>query len=123
MAVSLDKIVPWGCSRQEYELMFNLTASDTNGVILGCGDGPASFNAEMTAVHRFHRYWGLLLGRRSHIFSLSETVGRFRPRRRLVFSGNDSENSEMRRSSPVAEQGVLTPPIQIHDTLLLCCLK
>jgi hypothetical protein len=33
---------------REYELMFSLTESDLSGSILGCGDGPASFNAEMT---------------------------------------------------------------------------
>src|ERR1051325_2656025 len=29
--------------------MFNLSAGDCRGRILGCGDGPASFNAEMAA--------------------------------------------------------------------------
>lgn len=48
MSVHLGKIVPFGRSRQEYELMFNLTEADCQGRILGCGDGPASFNAEMT---------------------------------------------------------------------------
>jgi hypothetical protein len=37
---------------QEYELMFNLTASDWQRPILGCADGPASFNAEMNALGR-----------------------------------------------------------------------
>jgi hypothetical protein len=32
----------------EYELMFSLGESDLRKKILGCGDGPASFNAEMT---------------------------------------------------------------------------
>ena len=49
MSVELDQIIPWGRSRREYELMFNLTAADLRGKILGCGDGPASFNAEMTS--------------------------------------------------------------------------
>ena len=44
----LGQIVPFGRSRREYELMFNLTEADCQGRILGCGDGPASFNAEMT---------------------------------------------------------------------------
>jgi SAM-dependent methyltransferase len=44
----LGQIVPFGRSRQEYELMFDLTEADCQGRILGCGDGPASFNAEMT---------------------------------------------------------------------------
>jgi len=48
MSVELKKIVPWGRSMQEYELMFRLSASDLRRRILGCGDGPASFNAGMT---------------------------------------------------------------------------
>jgi len=33
---------------REYERMFDLTETDLRRKILGCGDGPASFNAEMT---------------------------------------------------------------------------
>lgn len=47
MAISLDKIVPWGRSYAEYVRMFALTPADLQKKILGCGDGPASFNAEM----------------------------------------------------------------------------
>jgi len=46
---SLDQVVPWGRSFDEYCTMFKLTPSDLSGKILGCGDGPASFNAEATA--------------------------------------------------------------------------
>ncbi|TYQ29755.1 SAM-dependent methyltransferase [Pseudanabaena sp. UWO310] len=45
----LDKIVPFGRAKAEYELMFALTESDRAKTIIGIGDGPASFNAEMTA--------------------------------------------------------------------------
>ncbi|MBD2176412.1 SAM-dependent methyltransferase [Pseudanabaena sp. FACHB-1998] len=45
----LDNIVPFGRSKAEYELMFALTESDRQKTIIGIGDGPASFNAEMTA--------------------------------------------------------------------------
>ncbi|MBN1810887.1 MAG: class I SAM-dependent methyltransferase [Anaerolineae bacterium] len=48
MAFSLDEIVPWGRSFNEYAGMFSLTEADLSGYILGCGDGPASFNAEAT---------------------------------------------------------------------------
>jgi SAM-dependent methyltransferase len=48
MAFTLDKVVPWGRSYQEYLDMFALTEADLQGLILGCGDGPASFNAELT---------------------------------------------------------------------------
>ncbi len=46
MSFTLDKVVPWGRSRAEYALMFALTADDLGKRLLGCGDGPASFNAE-----------------------------------------------------------------------------
>jgi hypothetical protein len=46
--MKLDEVVPWGRTFAEYQLMFNLSAADLNTQILGCGDGPASFNTEMT---------------------------------------------------------------------------
>lgn len=48
MSVSLDEVIPLGRSMREYELMFDLTAEDLKKNILGCADGPASFNAEMS---------------------------------------------------------------------------
>jgi hypothetical protein len=45
----LSKVIPWGRSKREYELMFDLGPAELNSKILGCGDGPASFNAEMRA--------------------------------------------------------------------------
>lgn len=43
----------WSRSFEEYRLIFGLTEADLAGLILGCGDGPASFNAEATALgHR-----------------------------------------------------------------------
>ena len=50
MAVTLDRIVPFGRSLAEYRLMFNLTETDLQRRILGIADGPASFNAEATAL-------------------------------------------------------------------------
>lgn len=47
MAFTLKQVVPWGRSFEEYVRMFNLTKKDLQKKILGCGDGPASFNAEM----------------------------------------------------------------------------
>ncbi|RZJ27626.1 MAG: class I SAM-dependent methyltransferase [Flavobacterium sp.] len=44
----LDSVVPWGRSLVEYRRMFNLTEADLAKTVLGVGDGPASFNAEMT---------------------------------------------------------------------------
>lgn len=45
---SLEQVVPWGRSFDEYCAMFALSDSDLAGSILGCGDGPASFNAAAT---------------------------------------------------------------------------
>jgi hypothetical protein len=45
---TLEHVVPWGRSFDEYRRMFALTEEDLRLRILGCGDGPASFNAEAT---------------------------------------------------------------------------
>ncbi len=46
--LELSSIVPWGRSYAEYCRMFALSERDLEGHILGCGDGPASFNAELS---------------------------------------------------------------------------
>lgn len=46
--MKLNEVVPWGRTLAEYKLMFHLSEADLSSKILGCGDGPASFNAEMT---------------------------------------------------------------------------
>ena len=48
MTLTLEQVVPWGRSLGEYRRMFALTDADLETRILGCADGPASFNAEMT---------------------------------------------------------------------------
>jgi hypothetical protein len=45
---TLDQVVPWGRSFDEYRRMFALTDEELGLRIIGCGDGPASFNAEAT---------------------------------------------------------------------------
>jgi len=47
--MKLADIVPWGRTLVEYEEMFLLSEDDLKSKILGCGDGPASFNAELTS--------------------------------------------------------------------------
>ena len=47
--MQLSEVVPWGRCFKEYKEMFSLSEVDLQGNILGCGDGPASFNAEATA--------------------------------------------------------------------------
>lgn len=46
--MKLNDVVPWGRTLDEYRLMFEFSQADLETQILGCGDGPASFNAEMT---------------------------------------------------------------------------
>jgi hypothetical protein len=43
---TLDRVVPWGRSFDEYRQMFALSEIDLRSRILGCADGPASFNAQ-----------------------------------------------------------------------------
>jgi hypothetical protein len=45
---TLNEVVPWGRSFDEYMAMFALDSADLKGRLLGCGDGPASFNAVAT---------------------------------------------------------------------------
>jgi hypothetical protein len=45
---TLERVVPWGRSFDEYRRMFVLSSDDLRLRILGCADGPASFNAEAT---------------------------------------------------------------------------
>ncbi len=45
---TLEQVVPWGRSFDEYRRMFSLDDRALDGSLLGCGDGPASFNAEAT---------------------------------------------------------------------------
>lgn len=46
--MELTQVVPLGRSFDEYRRMFALSDIDLAGKILGCADGPASFNAEAT---------------------------------------------------------------------------
>jgi len=48
VSFALESVVPWGRPFDEYVAMFALAGSDLARRILGCGDGPASFNAEAT---------------------------------------------------------------------------
>lgn len=44
--MKLENVVPWGRNRSEYQKMFLLKEEDYSKNILGCGDGPSSFNFE-----------------------------------------------------------------------------
>jgi len=48
MPFTLDEVVPWGRSYAEYVEMFELGDGDLGRHILGCADGPASFNKTLT---------------------------------------------------------------------------
>ena len=51
----LHEVVPWGRSLAEYRAIFALSDADLGGRLLGCGDGPASFNAELAALGQARR--------------------------------------------------------------------
>jgi hypothetical protein len=48
MAFTLDQVVPWGRSFDEYVSMFGLSHDDLGKRILGCADGPAAFNSVLS---------------------------------------------------------------------------
>lgn len=48
--MKLENVVPWGRNRSEYKKMFLLEKEDFSKKILGCGDGPSSFNCETKGV-------------------------------------------------------------------------
>jgi hypothetical protein len=52
MAFELKNVVPWGRSLEEYIKIFKLTTPDLNNRIISFGDGPASFNSEMTQLDK-----------------------------------------------------------------------
>jgi hypothetical protein len=52
MQLTINSAYPWGRSFDEYRRMFRLADGDLGQRILGCADGPASFNATM---HRLGR--------------------------------------------------------------------
>jgi len=49
--VKLENVVPWGRNLEEYQNMFQLSQKDLQSKILGCGDGPSSFNFEVTKLN------------------------------------------------------------------------
>jgi hypothetical protein len=48
MPFSLDEVVPWGRTFDEYSAMFALDGDDLGKRIVGCADGPAAFNAALS---------------------------------------------------------------------------
>lgn len=49
--MDLETVVPWGRNLKEYKEMFLLNDNDLKSTILGCGDGPSSFNYEVTKLN------------------------------------------------------------------------
>lgn len=47
--MDLQRTVPWGRDFNEYSQMFSLPSLQAGDTVIGCGDGPASFNAEANA--------------------------------------------------------------------------
>ena len=53
MPIAYEQVLPWGRSYDEYLKMFGLGEAELATSIVGCGDGPAAFNA---AMHRKGRH-------------------------------------------------------------------
>lgn len=52
MSFELKNTVPWGRNLEEYTKIFNLSKADLESKIISFGDGPASFNSEMTKLNK-----------------------------------------------------------------------
>lgn len=52
MAFELKNTVPWGRTLEEYKNIFNLSEDELDKKIISFGDGPASFNSEMTKLDK-----------------------------------------------------------------------
>jgi hypothetical protein len=52
MSFELKNTVPWGRNLAEYIKIFNLKEANLESKIISFGDGPASFNAEMTKLEK-----------------------------------------------------------------------
>lgn len=89
MAFTLDQIVPWGRNFDEYRRMFALGETDLRRRILGCGDGPASFNAEAT-----RRGVAVVSVDPIYAFGADELAGRFREVRAEVLSQTERNRHE-----------------------------
>lgn len=87
MVMKLDKVVPFGRSLDEYRCIFNLSDADLEKNIIGIGDGPASFNAEMKA-------------RGKHVISLDPLY---------VFSSSEIENQFYQVVDDIIAQVKQTP--------------
>jgi hypothetical protein len=81
MPFGLDRVVLWSRSFDEYVRMFALRDTELAGRILGCGDGPASFNSEAT-----ERGFVVVSCDPIYAFSASEIEQRVSETRKVVLS-------------------------------------
>jgi len=49
MSIKYEEVLPWGRNYDEYRRMFDLSDAEIFKKIVGCGDGPASFNVHCNA--------------------------------------------------------------------------
>ena len=82
MGLKLHDIVPWGRSLDEYIHMFQLSAADLDHRIVDCAAGPASFNAEMTALGR-----SVLSCDPIYHFSVSDIEQRIQDTKDIILAG------------------------------------
>ena len=59
---TLEQVVPWGRSFEEYRAMFALSDADLEGRVLGCGDGhPMKCTWTIVGMPPSHDYFGQIL--------------------------------------------------------------
>lgn len=92
--MDLANVVPWGQSFAEYQAMFGLSADDLTKRILGCGDGPASFNAEATQQGADGYIWDSL--------SSVEALGRVRMQAMTAFLADFDAGCQQGRYLPAS---------------------
>ena len=87
MVMKLNQVIPFGRSLDEYQKMFAFSDGDLKRKMVGVGDGPASFNAEL--------------------FALGKTVVSVDPL--YVFSAEEIEEQFYSVVDPVIDQVRATP--------------
>lgn len=99
---TLDQVVLWGRSFDEYRRMFALSEADLQRRMLGCADGPASFNAELSA-----RGGNVVSCDPMYRFSQTELRGRIDDSQRIVLEQTRRNSAEFVWSADIPDVDAL----------------
>ena len=111
---TLDKVVPWGRSFDEYCRMFSLTEDDLSGRIVGCADGPAGFNAGAT-----QRGTRVVSCDPIYAFSTSEIRSRIDATSRDIIEQTRLNRHEFVWTSITSPEDLLTARLQAMELFLV----